>query len=64
MVEAGKGRILVLPWLLRSRMSARILKMSKQTKLSELAARIREAYAGTPIPPIRSQLAELDIDAA
>jgi 2-keto-4-pentenoate hydratase len=38
--------------------------MSKQTKHSELAARIREAYAGTPIAPIRSQLSELDVDAA
>ena len=38
--------------------------MSKQTKHSELATRIRDAYAGTPIAPIRSQLAELDIDAA
>jgi 2-keto-4-pentenoate hydratase len=38
--------------------------MSKQTKHSELAAQIREAYAGTPIAPIRSQLAELDVDAA
>ena len=38
--------------------------MSKQIKHSELAARIREAYAGTPIAPIRSQLAELDLDAA
>jgi 2-keto-4-pentenoate hydratase len=38
--------------------------MSKQTKHSELAARIREAYAGTPIAPIRSQLSEVDVDAA
>ena len=38
--------------------------MSKQTKHSELATRIRDAYAGTPIAPIRSQLAELDIDTA
>lgn len=38
--------------------------MTKQTKHGELAARIRSAYAGTPIAPIRSQLAELDIDAA
>jgi 2-keto-4-pentenoate hydratase len=29
-----------------------------------MAAQIREAYAGTPIAPIRSQLAELDVDAA
>ena len=38
--------------------------MSKQSKHSELATRIRDAYAGTPIAPIRSQLAEFDIDAA
>jgi 2-keto-4-pentenoate hydratase len=38
--------------------------MSEQTKHSELATRIRDAYAGTPIAPIRSQLVELDIDAA
>jgi 2-keto-4-pentenoate hydratase len=29
-----------------------------------MAAQIRETYAGTPIAPIRSQLAELDVDAA
>lgn len=38
--------------------------MNERTKHSELAARIRDAYAGTLIAPIRSQLAELDIDAA
>jgi len=38
--------------------------MSKQANHGELAFRIREAYAGTPIEPIRSKLAELDIDAA
>ena len=38
--------------------------MSQQTKHSELAARIRAAYAGTPIAPIRPQLADLDVDAA
>jgi 2-keto-4-pentenoate hydratase len=38
--------------------------MSQQTKQGELAARIRAAYVGTPITPIRMQLAELDIDAA
>ena len=38
--------------------------MSKQNKHREMATRIREAYAGSPIAPIRSQLAELDIDAA
>jgi 2-keto-4-pentenoate hydratase len=37
--------------------------MSEQTKHSELAAQIRAAYAGTPIAPIRQQLADLDIDA-
>ena len=38
--------------------------MNQQTKHGELAARIRAAYAGTPIAPIRPQLAELDVDAA
>lgn len=38
--------------------------MIKQANHSELAARIRGAYAGTPVPPIRSQLADLDVDAA
>jgi len=38
--------------------------MNEQTKHGELAARIRAAYAGTPIAPIRPQLAELDVDAA
>ena len=38
--------------------------MSQQTKHGELAAGIRVAYAGTPIAPIRSRLAELDVDAA
>src|ERR1700736_896497 len=42
----------------------RILQMNQQTKHGELAARIRAAYAGTPIGPIRPQLAELDVDAA
>jgi 2-keto-4-pentenoate hydratase len=37
--------------------------MSQQTKLSELAVRICGAYAGSPIAPIRSELAELDLDA-
>jgi 2-keto-4-pentenoate hydratase len=40
------------------------LQLSQQTKHNELAARIRDAYAGSPIAPIRSQLAELDVDAA
>ena len=39
-------------------------QMNQQTKHGELAARIRAAYAGTPIAPIRPQLAELDVDAA
>lgn len=34
------------------------------SKHSELAGRIRAAYAGAPIAPIRSQLAKLDVDAA
>ena len=38
--------------------------MSQQNKHSELAAQIRAAYAGTPIAPIRTQLADLDVDAA
>jgi len=38
--------------------------MNQQTKHSELAARIRSAYAGAPIAPIRPQLADLDVDAA
>ena len=38
--------------------------MNQQTKHGELAALIRAAYAGTPIAPIRSQLADLDVDAA
>jgi len=38
--------------------------VSQQSTHSELAARIRFAYAGAPIAPIRSQLAELDVDAA
>jgi 2-keto-4-pentenoate hydratase len=38
--------------------------MNQQPKHGELAARIRAAYAGTPIAPIRAQLAELDVDAA
>ena len=42
----------------------RIVQMNQQTKHGELAARIREAYAGTPIAPIRTQLADLDVDAA
>ena len=41
-----------------------MFQMSKQAKQSELAALIRGAYAGVPISPIRSQLAELDVDAA
>lgn len=38
--------------------------MNQQIKYSELAARIRDAYTGTPISPIRPQLADLDVDAA
>jgi 2-keto-4-pentenoate hydratase len=38
--------------------------MYQQTTPGELAARIRAAYAGSPIAPIRTQLAELDVDAA
>jgi 2-keto-4-pentenoate hydratase len=38
--------------------------MNQQMKPGELAARIRAAYAGTPIAPIRTQLPELDVDAA
>jgi 2-keto-4-pentenoate hydratase len=38
--------------------------MTKQSKRGELAAWIRDAYSGTPIAPIRSQLADLDVDAA
>jgi 2-keto-4-pentenoate hydratase len=38
--------------------------MSQQNKHSELAAKIRAAYAGTPIEAIRPQLADLDVDAA
>ena len=38
--------------------------MNQQIQHGELAARIRAAYAGTPIAPIRPQLAELDVDAA
>jgi 2-keto-4-pentenoate hydratase len=38
--------------------------MSQQTKHSELAAQIRAAYVGTPIAPIRPQLANLDVNAA
>ena len=38
--------------------------MNQHTKHGELAARIRAAYAGAPIAPIRSQLADLDVDAA
>lgn len=38
--------------------------MSQQTKYGELAAQIRAAYDGAPIAPIRTQLADLDVDAA
>jgi len=38
--------------------------MNQQTKHGEFAAQIRAAYAGNPIAPIRTQLAELDVDAA
>ena len=38
--------------------------MTNQSKHRELAARIRDAYAGTAIAPIRSQLTDLDVDAA
>jgi len=38
--------------------------MNQQAKYSELAAQIRAAYAGTPIAPIRPQLADLDVDGA
>jgi len=36
--------------------------MNQQTKHDKLAAQIRAAYAGTPIAPIRTQLADLDVD--
>lgn len=38
--------------------------MSQQNKHSDIAARIRAAYASMPIAPIRPQLADLDVDAA
>ena len=38
--------------------------MTNQGKHRELATRIRDAYAGTAITPIRSQLTDLDVDAA
>jgi len=38
--------------------------MNQQTSYGELAARIRAAYAGVLIAPIRTQLADLDVDAA
>ena len=38
--------------------------LSQQSKHSEIAARIRAAYAGAPIASIRAQLADLDVDAA
>ena len=38
--------------------------MNQQTDHGELAARIRAAYAGTPIAAIRTQLAEFDVDGA
>ena len=38
--------------------------MTQQTKHGDLAARIRADYAGSSIAPIRTQLAELDVDAA
>jgi 2-keto-4-pentenoate hydratase len=41
-----------------------MLQMGQQNNHSELAAKIRAAYAGVPIAPIRSQLTELDVDAA
>src|SRR5258705_1070148 len=43
---------------------SRTLQMNQQTKHGELAARIRAAYAGVLIAPIRTQLADLDVDAA
>ena len=42
----------------------RICSTSQETQYGELAARIRAVYAGTPIAPIRTQLADLDVDAA
>ena len=36
--------------------------MNQQAKHSDLAAQIRGAYAGSPIAPIRPQLADLDVD--
>src|SRR5258707_10446250 len=44
--------------------ASRIFQMNQQTKHGELAAGIRAAYAGSPIAPIRTQLADLDVDAA
>ncbi len=38
--------------------------MNQHAIHGDLAARIRAAYAGTPIPPIRPQVAEFDVDAA
>lgn len=38
--------------------------MKTQADIGEIAGRIRTAYRGAPVPPIRSELADLDIDAA
>jgi 2-keto-4-pentenoate hydratase len=38
--------------------------MTTQSKHRELAVRIRDAYAGTAIGPVRAELADLDVDAA
>jgi 2-keto-4-pentenoate hydratase len=47
-----------------SEQANRILLMNQHAIHGDLAARIRAAYAGTPIPPIRPQVAEFDVDAA
>lgn len=38
--------------------------MNTQADIGEIADRIRAAYLGTPIAPIRSELPDLDVDAA
>ncbi|UYO56307.1 2-keto-4-pentenoate hydratase [Rhodopseudomonas palustris] len=38
--------------------------MNTQADIGEIADRIRAAYRGTPIAPIRSELPDLDVDAA
>nr|WP_264052116.1 fumarylacetoacetate hydrolase family protein [Rhodopseudomonas palustris] len=40
------------------------LPMNTQADIGEIADRIRAAYRGTPIAPIRSELPDLDVDAA